>query len=1439
MAALQSNAPFGKLFIVGKDGDKDLEFLIDKPSITIGRDKSCDIVIVRREISRKHAQLAVDDDGMVWLSSLGRDPVSVNGKPATEPVELYTGDTIAVHLEGRDRLFRFEGEDETIQINRTTDAAPGKKPLGESNMLAAAGAPLPAQLKDAITAGASNLRKVAGGANNQENWPAKPAVAAPSGAPAAAPFVPSATALQALRAGLRKTKQQAADEAAASAADAAPEPAQVPGKAPAVVSESAQAPVEAPIAAPKSAVKKPRPSRGAEGSYEQAKPVKKAKTVRFQMEEALASPEGVPQDITFTLEVDMAGSEVIQVDADSTMALSAWAMGTAADASAAIPGSAPKPRPTPKRKLSGGSLASGGRRRSTPRKASAAKMAEVEAEDRADAEKEAALDDQEMPAAATAADGSAPNGEDVTMAVAPMQLHFPASEGADEAEAADKTTDLSELAPSAGITVTAGPERDAGEQTTDLANIEIGPAAAALATAAAATPGPSAMPKNEDAADELSEEEEAESENEEAADDVTVELAPATGAKAPQCTPAAGFVPNSFFGAMEPSLLSIRLTEIAGAQTPGTAAALTPAGTLHIDVPRSVLARASASAAKSARARLSSVTKPGSPDAEAALEGALSALEELISAASAGRVAANCTDGAQLAPAVTASSESAGVVPGSAVARTPRAVARVAAQEITVAVPQGFLQSPAARQGFTLQISEDLVHGATPAQVAALERASEQDYTVEIPQHMFATPAPISACRQAAAQEADVDAEMAEDDAAMDQLVRETPTALMPGRPPLVAPIAMAQLDAADAALGAEASEVVPARELPVQELQAAELHAADQHAEAMVVNTDSAAAATPAGQQVLAAAKLLKRANLRARAAYTKAKVLEVVVVRPASAPAAAAVRRTFQQAGAVVVLRPSPRAVRLPAEEVVPAGTPRSVAMSATAASSTKARRSSPRILLVSRSIPRLAAVNAAVDTSMGEADAPPAAGPEAGTGMPTGETAAAAPAEVDAEMAEAADLASGVPAAEALVEAAAEAVADATNPTAASPAAGLPAEQPDLQPATELAAEAASDPASAMAIDVEPVVAQSDSSPVTAQLASKSGDAKSAASEVCYVCCAAEEGDVLLLCDSCDAACHLGCCAPPLKRVPKGDWFCRDCAAKNAARAEQEAAAKAEAARLAAEMAEAAKKAAADVEAAAPARKSSRRASMSPAVATGLAKPSTSNGSRRSSLAPSAAAAAEETAATTEEAESKPAAQKRGSRRASMAPAQKLPEAGPEAAEKPATRRGTKRGAGAAPAPDTGLVEDIKEPAAAAVEAPAEPAEEKPAKRASRRASVAATSQPAEAKAAKPATTGAKRTRRGQSPSERAQAAAMALGVLDPIMEGNEEEGEEPVPAAPAAPAVKGRATRAKAVAAAAPAEEDDAAPAKRTRASASTPATEAPARKATRGSARARK
>jgi len=54
----------------------------------------------------------------------------------------------------------------------------------------------------------------------------------------------------------------------------------------------------------------------------------------------------------------------------------------------------------------------------------------------------------------------------------------------------------------------------------------------------------------------------------------------------------------------------------------------------------------------------------------------------------------------------------------------------------------------------------------------------------------------------------------------------------------------------------------------------------------------------------------------------------------------------------------------------------------------------------------------------------------------------------------------------------------------------------------------------------------------------------DDETSVEDKCHVCGEGDDGDILLLCDSCDNACHLQCCKPALKRVPKGDWFCAHC-------------------------------------------------------------------------------------------------------------------------------------------------------------------------------------------------------------------------------------------------------------------------------------------------------
>ena len=45
-------------------------------------------------------------------------------------------------------------------------------------------------------------------------------------------------------------------------------------------------------------------------------------------------------------------------------------------------------------------------------------------------------------------------------------------------------------------------------------------------------------------------------------------------------------------------------------------------------------------------------------------------------------------------------------------------------------------------------------------------------------------------------------------------------------------------------------------------------------------------------------------------------------------------------------------------------------------------------------------------------------------------------------------------------------------------------------------------------------------------------------------CRICRRGRDEDCLLLCDKCDRGYHTFCLTPPLKSIPKTDWFCPDC-------------------------------------------------------------------------------------------------------------------------------------------------------------------------------------------------------------------------------------------------------------------------------------------------------
>ncbi|KAK6747032.1 hypothetical protein RB195_000336 [Necator americanus] len=52
-------------------------------------------------------------------------------------------------------------------------------------------------------------------------------------------------------------------------------------------------------------------------------------------------------------------------------------------------------------------------------------------------------------------------------------------------------------------------------------------------------------------------------------------------------------------------------------------------------------------------------------------------------------------------------------------------------------------------------------------------------------------------------------------------------------------------------------------------------------------------------------------------------------------------------------------------------------------------------------------------------------------------------------------------------------------------------------------------------------------------------------------CVVCRRGDEEDRLLLCEDCDKSMHTHCCVPPLDGVPKGEWRCPTCVAKEVAK------------------------------------------------------------------------------------------------------------------------------------------------------------------------------------------------------------------------------------------------------------------------------------------------
>ena len=67
-------------------------------TIVLGREPTCDVVIVDRQISRYHARLTPTPEGMIFEDLGSKNGTHLNGNPLTAPVVLQDGDILSIAM---------------------------------------------------------------------------------------------------------------------------------------------------------------------------------------------------------------------------------------------------------------------------------------------------------------------------------------------------------------------------------------------------------------------------------------------------------------------------------------------------------------------------------------------------------------------------------------------------------------------------------------------------------------------------------------------------------------------------------------------------------------------------------------------------------------------------------------------------------------------------------------------------------------------------------------------------------------------------------------------------------------------------------------------------------------------------------------------------------------------------------------------------------------------------------------------------------------------------------------------------------------------------------------------------------------------------------------------------------------------------------------------
>jgi hypothetical protein len=67
---------------------------LEKPTLLIGRDETCDLVIADRQVSRQHARIVLKGDGYILTDMGSKNGTFVNGREVGAPYTLQDGDEI-------------------------------------------------------------------------------------------------------------------------------------------------------------------------------------------------------------------------------------------------------------------------------------------------------------------------------------------------------------------------------------------------------------------------------------------------------------------------------------------------------------------------------------------------------------------------------------------------------------------------------------------------------------------------------------------------------------------------------------------------------------------------------------------------------------------------------------------------------------------------------------------------------------------------------------------------------------------------------------------------------------------------------------------------------------------------------------------------------------------------------------------------------------------------------------------------------------------------------------------------------------------------------------------------------------------------------------------------------------------------------------------------